>query len=97
MKVGPVEQPLIIHLGERQLFLDDVDVAEIRRLRQTLHHPQKRGAVIRPDVVSNGGGIYQVRSMPFWDPEKELYRYVVVETGAPTSSCCMWESRDGVN
>ena len=97
MKVHPVEQPLKIDLGERQLFLDDVDIAEIRRLRQTLHHPKKRGAVIRPDVISNGGGVYQVRSMPFWDPEKELYRYIVVETGAPTSSCCLWESRDGLN
>ena len=97
MKAGPQEQPLKIELGERQLFLDDVDVAEIHRLRQALHQPDKKGAVIRPDVIANGGGIYQVRSTPFWDPEKELYRYVVVETGAPTSSSSLWESRDGLN
>jgi hypothetical protein len=91
------QQPVEIKLGERRLFLDDADVAEIRQLRQTLHHPAKKGAVIRPDVLQYGGGIFQVRSMPFRGPEAERFRYVVVETGAPTSSSSLWESRDGLN
>ena len=90
-------QPAQPRLGERQLFLDDVDVAEIRKLRQTLHHPQKRGAVIRPDVVGRGGGTYQVRSKPFWVKEAELFRYVVVETQGETGYSTLWESRDGIN
>ena len=51
--------------GERQLFLDDYLVAEINNLTHTMHQPDKKGAVIRPDWRM-GEGCLQTRSAPCW-------------------------------
>ena len=59
--------------GERQLFLDDVDIADIQNLARTMHRPGKKGAVIRPDpslpVIS-----VQIRMAPIWHPQKKLWQ-----------------------
>ena len=83
-------------IGERQLFVDDSDISEVHGLRATLHEPEKKGAVIRPDMAAlEGRGTMQVRSTPFWDQQDELFRYVVTDTDGPTSVNMLWESRDG--
>ena len=38
---------------QRQLFLGDHGVADMYRLRRTMHRPVKQGAVIRPDQLVN--------------------------------------------
>ena len=38
--------------SQRQRFLDDVDAAHIENLQQTMHQPDKKGAVIRPDPIT---------------------------------------------
>ncbi len=61
-----------VKAGQRQLFLDDLGIAEMDNLSRTLHQPSKKGAVIRPDV-HNGESSVQTRSAPSWDPEEEVY------------------------
>jgi hypothetical protein len=59
--------------GERQLFLDDVDIAKIDNLERTMHKPAKKGAVIRPDT-SIGLNAVQIRMAPIWHPEKKVWQ-----------------------
>ena len=60
--------------GERQLFLDDVDIAKIENITQTMHKPDKRGAVIRSDYLRYPGASSQIRCAPAWDPDRKVYR-----------------------
>ena len=59
--------------GERQLFLDNVDLTKIDNLKRTMHRPDKRGAVIRPDPSLPVGSV-QIRMAPIWHPEKKLWQ-----------------------
>ena len=61
---------------QRQLFLDQHGVERIENLYQTMHQPSKKGAVIRPDVMS-GNPVYQIRSAPMWDEEEDLFKLVL--------------------
>ena len=45
---------LAVPVGQRQLFLDDVDLAAMNSLKRTMHQPSKKGAVIRPDHLNPG-------------------------------------------
>ena len=72
--------------GERQLFLDDLGIASIDNLTRTMHPPVKKGAVIRPDPTK--GGAIQTRTAPFWDPDREIFRYMAEG---------WWESQDGLH
>ncbi len=65
--------------GERQLFLDDLGIASIDNLTRTMHPPVKKGAVIRPDPTK--GGAIQTRTAPFWDPDREIFRYMAEGCG----------------
>lgn len=68
VKQDPIEVPV----GERQLFLDDYDVAEIQGLRRTMHVPEKKGAVVCPDQPWE---IWlQTRCMPAWDEEHKIFK-----------------------
>lgn len=60
-----------VESGERQLFLDDYGIEEIRDLRRTLHQPEKKGAVIEPEGDERS---IQIRSAPSWDPEARRYK-----------------------
>ena len=64
---------IVIPLGQRQLFLDDEDIAEVVQLQRTMHKPDKKGAVIRPDV-SQGIRAVQIRMAPIWNPEKQVWQ-----------------------
>ncbi len=79
-----------VAVGERQLFLDDHGIEEIRDLRHTLHQPEKRGAVIEP---GEGEGSIQIRCAPAWDPETRRYKlWMMCEGGIGLA-----ESPDGLD
>lgn len=58
--------------GERQLFLDDDDIARMEGLHRVFHQPRKRGAVIRREPAL--GGNPEIRSAPVWDPEARVWK-----------------------
>jgi hypothetical protein len=77
--------------GQRQLFLDDYGVAGMDNLRRTMHQPEKRGAVIRPDLSTENA--LQTRCAPAWDPKAKRFK-IWLFGGGETSYA---ESEDGVN
>lgn len=83
-------KPFQIPIRQRQLFLDDHGVAEIRDLQRTMHQPQKRGAVIEPQ---DGEKNVQIRCAPAWDPETRSYKlWITCEGGMGLA-----ESADGLH
>ena len=90
--------------GQRQLFVDELHVEAKRNVFTQFHQAQKKGAVIRPYGYGNMTGSCQTRSMPQWDPVKQLYVLPVLG-GDPEAdkhnlngqSKAQWfESKDGV-
>lgn len=59
--------------GVRQLFLDDAVAGELVGVVRTMHQPVKRGAVLKPDIPSDGD-LIQIRGEPVWIPEENLYK-----------------------
>ena len=91
-----------IPLGQRQLFLDDVDVAQIENLQKTMYQPDKKGAVVRPDLVR--GGSLQTRTAPIWDPTEKVWKIWAcgIAAEAARGDVEFWhpsyyESQDGVH
>ncbi|MFA6243583.1 MAG: hypothetical protein WC655_21760 [Candidatus Hydrogenedentales bacterium] len=73
-QTAPVDStPVALEPGQRQLFLDDAIVGEMAGLTRTMHTPEKRGAVIKPDIPSDGA-LLQIRGEPVWIPEEGLYK-----------------------
>ncbi len=68
-----------VPIGQRQLFVDDYGVGEIHNLVRTLHQPDKKGAVIRPNPSFTLIAI-RTRSAPVWNPRAKLYRFWDVGT-----------------
>lgn len=86
--------------GQRQLFLDDVDLDKIENLQRFMHQPDKKGAVIRPDLIR--GGTRQTRTAPIWDPTEKVYKMwacSVADEGTRDKVGCSgyYESQDGVH
>ena len=83
--------------GERQLFLDDDGIAEIRNLTRTMHQPVKQGAVIRPDSALGETNI-QGRTAPVWDPERGIFKFWNLY-GPPglSNTSGYYESKDGLH
>ena len=65
-----------VPIGQKQLSLDDFGIAEIKNLVRRMHQPRKLGAVIRPDR-SIGITSHQIRTAPVWDPNKQVYKFLV--------------------
>ena len=80
--------------GQRQLFLDNAGIDEIDSLKQTLHQPIKKGAVIRPTYPAEM--TLQTRSAPAWDPEARLWKMWLVNSGDYSGSAYA-HSRDGLH
>ena len=94
------DSPFPVRKGERQLFLDDVDVAQVNDLKRVLHPLDKKGAIIRPDLIK--GGHPQIRTAPIWDADARVWKLWV---------CCLapegtrqergysgyYESHDGIH
>lgn len=66
-----------LRLGERQLFLDDQEIAKIENLQRTMHQPAKRGAVVRS---ASRGQTIQTRTAPVWDPRQKVFKFWVLGT-----------------
>ena len=86
--------------GERQLFLDDDDVARREDLRRVFHQPRKRGAVIRREPAL--GGNPEIRSAPVWDPEARVWKLWTIcitpeELHGIAGLSGYHESRDGLH
>ena len=78
-----------VAIGVRQLFLDDVGIAQRQGLQRRLHRPHKRGAVIRsPDPKQT----VKTRTAPVWDPIAKRYKLWVIGTDQN-----LWESRDALH
>ena len=89
---GEIEVPV----GQRQLFLDDADVARVENLKRTMHRPAKKGAVIRPDP-SQPSGTLQIRTAPFWVEEMQAFRFLVADTAGARSIFRWFRSSDGLH
>ena len=65
-----------IRRGQRQLFLDEVDITEIRNLQLVMHQPEKKGAVIRIAPGLEGLELHslQTNSGPVWDPRAKIWK-----------------------
>lgn len=70
------EEVRSIPVGQRQLFLDNEIIQKMDGLSSTMHSPVKRGAVIKPDVVSDGSRVQTYGSVPMWSPEDEVFKMV---------------------
>ena len=86
--------------GQRQLFLDDDDVAQVDNLRATFHQPQKRGPVIRREPAI--GGTPEIRGAPVWDPESRRWKIWTIaitpeELHGIAGMSGYHESRDGLH
>ena len=88
--------------GQRQLFVDDHGIAEIDNLRRTMHTPDKKGAVIRPNWPLGVSSV-QVRTAPVWDPQEKIFKFWDCAATPPDlyaagKSCSgYYESRDGLH
>ena len=83
--------------GQRQLFLDDHGVARIEYLTRTLHQPDKKGAVIRPDRPWESA--LQTRSAPAWDVKEEVFKLWMITstTIEGVGGMTYAESKDGIH
>ena len=82
--------------GERQLFLDDVDIAKIENLDRTMHQPNKKGAVIRPTYPAESGSPDPLRA-PVGTPQARLWKIWLRNSGRPAFRQAYAESKDGLH
>ncbi len=72
------ENIVFLKEGQRQLFLDDFAIEEMRGLRRVMHQPVKKGAVIRPNWPA-GETSLQTRSTAFWDPLDGVFKIWLID------------------
>lgn len=96
--VAGAGEPLVLVLGERQLFLDDRVVERTERLQRRLHAPEKRGAVLRPDVLSDGNRVQTYGTVPMWEEEEQIYKliYMAFPRDGGGIGAALAISKDGV-
>lgn len=99
-EVAPPPDADVIALspGQRQLFLDDFAVDSLSGLVRTMHRPEKRGAVIRPDIPTDGS-LIQTRGEPVFSPETGEYKliYYAYGGGAQGTGMALAVSKDGLH
>ena len=71
--VSTAQDTVPVSVGVRQLFLDDHGIAKINGLQRTMHQPEKRGPVVKPDVPSDGN-LLELRAAPVWDETERVYK-----------------------
>ncbi len=97
--VAPPAQDVIrLKPGQRQLFLDDRTIEEVHQLVRVMHRPEKRGAVVRPDIPSDGT-LIQTRCEPVWVPEDGDFKliYYAYGGGALGTGMALAVSKDGLH
>lgn len=73
---APAGEPTYsVRPGQHELFLDDGGIAEMENLKRSMHQPDKKGAVIRPNPQM-GEDIIQIRTAPIWDPQAKVLQAV---------------------
>lgn len=78
----------------RHLFLDDEEVAQSENLHFTMHSPEKKGAVIRPE---NPWEQYlETRSAPEWDEREQRWQLWMFTSGEKGAHMLYVESKDGL-
>jgi len=93
---APASEPTYsVRPDQRELFLDDVGIAEMENLKRSMHQPDKKGAVIRPDPQM-GEDIIQIRTAPIWDPQAKVYKLWDLYGPLPGTNG-YYESRDGLH
>ena len=84
--------------GQRQLFLDDHGIESLDGLSRTVHQPDKKGAVIRPEPGLSGREQHsiQTHSAPIWDADRNVWQ---LWCSSPTtiSASGYFESDDGLH
>ena len=99
LAAGPA---FVVPTGQRQLFIDDVDIERIVNLDRTMHQPDKQGAVIRPDRAL-GIKTLQIRMNPIWSPEKKVWQIWDCASEPPDLHAggyffsAYYESKDGLH
>ena len=82
--------------GQHQLFLDDHDLAATSGVTRRMGQPAKKGAVIRPNLVT--GGAPQIRTGPVYDPEEKVYKlWTLTATDGVMQATGLHVSQDGVH
>ncbi len=91
------EQELNISVGQRQLFFDNYCIAEIKNLRQTMHQPIKKGAVVKPTRPWEIS--LQTRCAPACDENEKIYKlWLITSTCLPDVAGTTYvESKDGIH
>ena len=86
-----------VPIGQRQLFLDDYGVAKTRGLQRTMHQPEKKGAVVRPDQPWELW--LQTHCMPAWDEQQQIFKLWLLNcTPNPHEGGSTYvESKDGIH
>ena len=72
INMKPMDEIFDVPNGQRQLFLDDVGVSQVRGLVRTIHPLEKKGAVIEPDAPREHA--VSLRCAPAWVPEDRCYK-----------------------
>lgn len=91
--VGADEKPRAT--ASRALFFDDSHVAELKHLTRTMHQPQKRGAVLKPERGLREKWL-QIRSAPMWIEAEGLYRMAFLSLSGSQADTLWATSRDGL-
>ena len=91
-----------VPVGQRQLFLDDMGIAQLDNLKRTMHQPDKKGAVIRCDPDRSGPDQYviQIHTPPIWDPNERIWKCWTTtprSVGGYWEASAYWESQDGLH
>ena len=97
-RIETPEEKISFHVpaGQRQLFLDDEGIENLKNLKRTMGLPEKKGAVIEADLPWER--FIQTWSTPEWVPEDKcfkLFYYSSTKTGEVGIAYA--ESRDGIN
>ncbi len=89
----PPDEPLTLD-SRKYLFLDDYVIDQMEGLKRTLHQPEKRGQVLKPDRFWENGRV-SAKSAPIWFPDEGVYRWVYRCTGKDYTALAV--SRDGIH
>jgi len=69
-------EPIEMLSGHKQLFLDDYAVQEMSGLTRKMHRPEKKGAVIKPDIPSDDYRIASMDNKAMWVEKEQVYKFV---------------------
>jgi len=88
------ETPLELKQGRRQLFLDDHIIERIEGVKRTMHQPERRGLVLKPDQPWEKGRA-SAFSAPIWVPEERVYKWIYRPNYKNWSALAV--SKDGIH